>query len=275
MPVNRPPPILERRTNVLTPAELDKLRAATFVAQAEWHAELPSTNDRALALAARDDLKLPLLILTEQQTAGRGRGANRWWGGHGSLTFSLLLDAHALGIDEPRWPQVSLIVGLSVCETLQELLPLADVRVKWPNDVTLQGRKVCGILVEVPPRLPGRLVIGIGININNSLADAPPELRATATSLIDISGQPHPRVDVLISMLRRFEVLLDAWSRDSLSLPQRWENVCWLKGRRVQLTAATRELSGLCHGIDEQGALLIETSTGLHRAVAGTVRPLD
>src|SRR5438034_451345 len=99
--------------------------------------------------------------------AGRGRGTNRWWSADGALTFSLVLEAPQERLPMSRWPQVALVAGVAVCEALERMAPRAEMRVKWPNDVYLAGRKICGILSESVPARRDRIVVGIGVNVNN------------------------------------------------------------------------------------------------------------
>src|SRR5262245_50492595 len=125
--------------------DLARIAGSRLVAEVDSHHTLASTNDRALELATRGDPKLPLLVLAERQTLGRGRGANRWWSAPGALTFSLAIDGR-LGTTPPQsLPPWSLAAGLAVCEALADLVPRGDWRVKWPNDIFLSGRKVGGI----------------------------------------------------------------------------------------------------------------------------------
>src|SRR5437867_3588245 len=131
--------------------DLPRLAAAGLVARIDYHESVGSTSDRALELGAFGDTELPLLVLAERQTAGRGRGANRWHSTDGAMTFSLALEAPPDRLPPSRWPQVALVGGLAMCEALQSLAPAADFRVKWPNDVYLGSGKICGILSESIP----------------------------------------------------------------------------------------------------------------------------
>ena len=88
---------------IFSTADLARIQSETYLRAVEYHRQLPSTNDLALELAPRDDVELPLLVLTEQQTAGRGRGENQWWSSAGTLTFSLLIEAEANGLRPDRW----------------------------------------------------------------------------------------------------------------------------------------------------------------------------
>ena len=255
--------------------DFDRIRSETFVNEVEYHAEISSTNDRALELAERQVGRSPLLVLTEKQTSGRGRGTNRWWSSGGALTFSLLLETAAFQLPPSRWPRASLTAGLAVCEAIQEMLPAHDVELKWPNDVFLQRRKVCGILIEVPRQRSGAIVVGIGINVNNSFDGAPADLTGKATSLRDAGLPPTDLVDVLICVLNRLSERI-AWigSRDD-ELQRRWRELCLLTNRSVQINVGTRSIAGVCHGIDDDGALLVETQDGIERCFAGVVTHFD
>lgn len=253
---------------------IDPLRVEreTFVAEADVHAELGSTNDHALRLAPTA-ARLPRLIVASRQTAGRGRGANRWWAEAGALTFSLLLDVPRLPLE--RWPQVSLAVGGAVCGAIATMVPAADVRLKWPNDVYVDGRKAGGILLEVPPApAAGRIVIGIGLNVNNSLSGAPPEVRARAVSLRNIRGTPLDLTDVLIAVLRGIERDLALLGDSDPALPARWRRLCLLSGRSVAIYNGGRAVAGTCLGIDDDGALLLQTEAGPRRFLGGVVEML-
>jgi len=256
--------------NTYSPNDLRRIVSDSFVQQIDFHRELTSTNDRAMELATPMDTACPLLVLAESQTAGRGRGTNRWWSGSGALTFSVLLATDAAGLPAERWPQVSLLVGLAVCEAIEELLargvPLAErdslppVQLKWPNDVYIEGRKICGILVEVPRHAPQRLLIGIGINVNNSLREAPPELQQIGTSLVDLTGRQHALAEVLILVLQRLAVRLPSealWDED---VRAGWRGRCYLTGKKIQIDVGPRQVVGICLGIDDEGALLLDVS---------------
>lgn len=254
--------------------DAERIAEETFVKRVEVHDELPSTNDRAIELAL-GDAPFPALVIAERQSAGRGRGNNRWWSRAGALTFSLVLDADEMRLPPALWPRLSLTAGLSVCQALEDLLrdhevaPGDHLGLKWPNDVHLQGRKVCGILVEVPPRPGRRLVVGIGVNVNNELSQAPPELRASAVSLGEWAGLRFQQLDVLLKILTQFERDLNDLRSGDESLSRRWQTRCVLRGHTVTLNTGGHEPVGTCEGIDDSGALILHTPAGRQRFLAG------
>ena len=255
--------------------DADRLMASTFVRRVEWHDEIGSTNDRALQLSGDLSVAMPCLIGATRQISGRGRGANRWWSNDGTLMFSALFDMSQLGIAQSQWPQFSLMTGLTVAETLEVFLPQTAVGLKWPNDVWLAGRKVCGILIEQPDRAPGRLVAGLGWNVNTSFLSAPDDLRAIATSMREVSGQDFVVEDVLLCFLQRWEANIESLATGSFDLIVGWSRFCVLRDHRVRVSTGEAELKGDCRGIAADGALLIDDGEVTHRRYAGTVRLTD
>lgn len=257
--------------------DLERISRDAWIAKVEWHRTISSTNDHALNLAAQESLETPYLILADEQTAGRGRGNNRWWSGEGALTFSLVLDPariRAASLQAQHWPRVALSAGVSLCEAVVELAPHLDCGLKWPNDVLISGKKVAGILVEIPPArppVPRRLVVGMGVNVNNTLAEAPPEIQERGTALCDATGLEFDATLVLLTWLARFAVNLAALADDDPTLPSRWQSRCVLRGRSVELQAGERIVRGLCRGIDTDGALLLDTPTGPERLYGGVL----
>jgi len=257
--------------------DLARLRNDRRLAHVEWHDTLPSTNDYALQLAGREELPTPLLIVAGEQTAGRGRGNNRWWSQAGALTFTLVIEpgaAPTAPLRTEHWPRVALIAGVALCESLEGPAPQLTCGLKWPNDVLIEGKKVAGILVEIPPApagVPRRLVLGMGINVNNSLADAPEEVAARGISLVDAAGREFDATVILQDWLARFADGLQALAGEDPALPARWQSRCVLTGRQIELLAADQPKRGLCRGIGNDGALLVETSAGLERLYGGVL----
>jgi BirA family transcriptional regulator, biotin operon repressor / biotin---[acetyl-CoA-carboxylase] ligase len=281
--------------------DADQLRAASFIHYVEIHDSLGSTNDRATELACDPSLELPALIAAREQTAGRGRGKNKWWSADGALTFSLLLDPVALGIHTVNWPQLSLATAVAVCDALAQELETAAQRtgassppagvaddparsnvklslgIKWPNDIMLESRKVCGILITSPggpPPAKGRLVIGIGINVNNSWRNAPRELGLNGSALCDATGRTHDMQRVLIGTLQALDERFHQLGSGESQFASSWQQLCGLTHHRVESLDGGRRVIGICLGIDRDGALLVENAAGIHKIVSGSVRVL-
>jgi BirA family transcriptional regulator, biotin operon repressor / biotin---[acetyl-CoA-carboxylase] ligase len=255
--------------------DLAKLQSSGLVRSIEHHGEIGSTNDRALEAAADLQAELPLLILANRQSAGRGRGANRWWAADGSITFSLAIETTAANLPTHQWPQLSLTTGLAICEALEGLTSAQDAQVKWPNDVYLLGRKACGILVEAPP-VRNRLVIGVGLNVNNRFSAAPAELEQTGIALIDYDGEQRDLTDVLLALLDRIDQRWKALADHGFAaMLEAWRTRSYLTGRTVTLSSGPQTITGRCTGIDDDGALLLHTESGERRCHAGTIVSVD
>lgn len=260
------------------PLSAELLRALvkeTFLRGVIHFEEADSTNTQSLQLIASEKIsETPLLIYAESQSAGRGRGANQWWSQPGSLTFSVIVDIDELGIAPERQPQLSLLTGLALLHTGQSLLPRGDFAVKWPNDVYLSGKKLAGILTEVPPNSNRHAVIGVGLNVNNSFSEAPAVLRESSISLFDHAGQSLDRRDVLRSFLQQLD---EQFLKLAQGEPvfENWPEHCLLTGKTVTIQAGPNTVTGICRGIDDSGALLLETDRGLQRMLGGVVSKWD
>ncbi len=252
--------------------DLQPLRETTFVRGIRALAETDSTNTAAAEWSPQlTSEELPALVVAESQSAGRGRGSNRWWSGPGALTFSLVIEPGQHGIPMVGWPALSLTVGATTATALEAVLPGADVRLKWPNDVYLHGRKVAGVLIESPLETPRRLVVGIGINVNNSPAQAPDDVRSRAIALCDVAGGNVPRSLVLTKVLQQLDRDFRALAADAPDLRPRWRRLCLLTGRSVVITDSGRTIAGTCLGLDDDGALRVQTGHSLERLFSGVV----
>lgn len=213
----------------------------------------------------------PCLLVAEQQTRGRGRLGRDWLSAAGaSLTFSL-----SLPMAPANWGGLSLAVGLALAEALDPADP-PRLGLKWPNDLWLlsgpgQGRKLGGILIETVSVGPQRMVVvGVGLNIAPQLGEAAAGLAHGYACLQDLAPTwtaPKALAAVavpLVQALRRFEregfaPQLQAYTRRDL-----------LRGQPVATSGGTGPLQGVAQGVDDQGALLLD-SGGLHRVVSGEV----
>jgi BirA family transcriptional regulator, biotin operon repressor / biotin---[acetyl-CoA-carboxylase] ligase len=256
--------------------DVDRILAETFIEHVDYQREIASTNDHALMVAQEQFAGGPLLVLADQQTAGRGRGANSWWAADGALTFSVLIKPDKTSLPPSRWPQLALVAGLAIADAIEDVLGGAiEPRLKWPNDVYLSNRKACGILVETADGPSARLVFGIGINVNNRSDTAPSELQGKIIALCDLATRQLPLVEVLINVLQRLASRV-SWIRSSENeLQEHWRRRCMLTGRTVEVEAGPRRLIGTCIGIDVDGALLLDTANGRERCLSSIVTHWD
>ena len=218
---------------------------------------LASTNDEARRLAelgAADGC----VVLTDRQSAGRGRRGADWFAAAGqSLAFSIIVRPA-----EPKalWPRLALAAGLAVAEAAETCA--GEVGIKWPNDVWIARRKVAGILVEAGQDFA---VVGIGINVNSS--SFPPELTEIATSLELAAGQAQDRAHVLTSVLNHFGMRRQQLAAGFDELLDGVRLRCVLSGHAVSLITASGTRHGTIEGIGPGGELLLRTPTGLERII--------
>jgi BirA family biotin operon repressor/biotin-[acetyl-CoA-carboxylase] ligase len=256
-----------------SPAPRPPLDPARLVTPDGWRVELveatPSTN-AALAERARAGEQPGLVLVTEHQTAGRGRLDRAWeTPARSSLTFSVLLRPH---VPATSWSWLPLLTGYAVQAALADRLP--DIALKWPNDVLVDdgsgaGRKVCGILVERVEAADGPMVVvGVGINVDQTLDELPV---ATATSVSLETGEPVERTGLLsqvLGSLHGLQGLLD----DVGALRRAYADVCVTLGRTVDVHlpgGAVRRGEAL--DIDATGALVVATDDGALTVAAGDV----
>jgi BirA family transcriptional regulator, biotin operon repressor / biotin---[acetyl-CoA-carboxylase] ligase len=257
----------------------DLLDAAAVRAQLgpqarHFHLELldacASTNTLLLA-RARAGAPSGSVIACELQSAGRGRRGNNWQSGlGGSLTFSLLwrFAQGAAGLTG-----LSLAAGVAVVRALASA-GVAEVQLKWPNDLLHAGRKLGGILIELHGDAPGptAAVIGIGLNVRlpASLRDA---IAQPVTDVASISEQVPPRNRLLAAALIELARVLEGFAGHGFApLRQEWMARHAHQGKPVTLTSGDgKTLAGRAAGVAEDGALLVETARGLERFVSGEV----
>ena len=247
-----------------------RLLAAGVAARVEHYETLSSTHDRAHEVArSADAAPLPLLVVAEEQTAGRGRGSNRWWTGRGSLAFSLLFDPAGWDLSREPTPRRSLAVGAAIVEVLRPLVPRHPLGLHWPNDVFADGRKLAGVLIDVLQG--GRHVIGVGLNVNNTLDGAPSDVRRRATSLCELTGEMFDRTNLLVEILANVQRSLRASMEDAAGFGQRLTDLCLQIGQDLTVDLGGRRTTGRCLGIDADGALVLETAAGPQRFYSGTL----
>jgi len=206
-----------------------------------------STNDELWRLVEAGEAVTGLVVVTDQQQAGRGRQGRPWTMGTGlGLACSVLLYPT---MPRDRWSLLSLAAGVAVAAALGEEGVAA--RLKWPNDILIEGRKVGGILTEARSTPLGQaVVIGLGLNVNEQPADFPAGLRDRAISLRMVTGTPVRREPILARILNGLETLLQA---DGHSITKRWREYCAHMGRPVRFHHGQDIIAGLFLDVNELG----------------------
>jgi BirA family biotin operon repressor/biotin-[acetyl-CoA-carboxylase] ligase len=254
--------------------DVERLLAESTLAGVEHLPSIGSTQVHAFELAAckrhAAGRTTPWLVVADQQSAGRGRGANTWWSDDGSLPFSLIIDPAAFGLPNQPVPQASLAAGVALIDAVSSWLNNAVIGLHWPNDVFVAGRKLAGILIDVLP--DGRHIVGVGVNVNSTFETAPEDVRSRAISLKEVTGRTFDRTDVLLSFLREFDVALNCLGRDPQRFGQRFNECCLQIGHDLTIEIGGRRTTGRCAGIAPDGALLLDTFGGRQLFYSGVLR---
>jgi len=235
--------------------------------------QLTSTNDLARELA-RGGASEGTTVLAESQTKGRGRHGRKWVSQEGkSLTFSIVLRP---SIPQERFAELTLTAAVGVAKALER--HGFHPAIKWPNDLLLSGRKVCGILTEVGPKKDKMTsaILGIGLNLSQSSADFPSDLRSIATSLKIQKGKTPDREVLLQEILSKLEEAY-GWVRDGkfLRVLTEWRQRSILNGKQVKVSLGGRSFFAQVLDVDERGGLLVRTDIGtVERLTAGEVETL-
>lgn len=218
--------------------------------------EVESTNDEAFRLAKSQSSGV---VVTERQTKGRGRRGAEWFCSEGDgLAFSIY---GTPPWNPVLWPRLALVAGLAVVRAVERLGISAEI--KWPNDVLIGGKKVCGILVEAEN---GVLVVGVGLNVKGR--DFPESIRAVATSLEMASGQILAREEVLLAIVKEWSGLVDGGERRFAEILRMIRERCALTGEEICWSQQGQTFRGSCLGIGQAGELLVKTSQGQERLIS-------
>lgn len=240
-----------------------------------YYQELDSTNNRARELAA-EEYPEGTVVVAEMQTAGRGRRGRDWYSPkQEGIYMSIILRPWLPLKDISR---VSLVTAVAVAETLETELNLHPL-IKWPNDILVNNRKIAGILSEVVTDMDSieYIVVGIGLNINNTPSDFPPDFRTPATSMQAECYQPVSRVKILQNLLfnleKHYQKLLQGNFEATLNKGKKLSMVI---GREVKLDTLNGLLEGQAIDINDHGFLLVRDPAGtVHTVMSGEISLLS
>lgn len=230
--------------------------------------EVGSTNTVARDLARAGAVE-GTVVIADAQTQGRGRLGRTWTSPAGrNLYLSIVLRPR---LPDARLGQVSLVAGVATCEAVRAHCAAV---LKWPNDVLVDGRKVAGLLIESEGEGASRfLILGIGVNLNATRADFPPELRDKAGSVRMATNALVERERFTASLLAQLERRYDELHAQGFAaLRAAWESLSPLIGAQICVEESAGRIEGVALGLDDDGALRVRTASGAeHRVVAGDV----
>ena len=225
---------------------------------------LDSTNNRARQLAEKGALE-------GTQTAGKGRRGRSWVSPPGTgIWFTLILRPEIL----PAFaPMLTLVAALAVAEAVEEVCGL-PAKIKWPNDIVLSGKKICGILTEMSAEYDRIHYVVIGIGINANMKEFPDEIRETATSIYLESGRTVRRGLLVASVMKHMEHWYEKFleTSDLSGMKAEYTDRLINQNRNVLVLDSKGEFQGTCRGIDDKGLLLVQREDGsVEKVMSGEV----
>lgn len=229
-----------------------------------------STNTHAKRLA-EEGAPAGTLVVAEEQTGGKGRRGRGWTASKGeNIMMTLLLRPR---IRPEHASRLTLLMAMAVAEGIQKVTGLS-AGIKWPNDVVVHGKKVCGILTEMSTEIDyiNHVVVGAGINVNQK--DFPEEIRTLAGSLCLESGKKICRAELAAEILGELETLYEIFlqTEDLSALYQKYNERCVNCGHEIQVLEPGNEYTGTTEGINESGELVVRKTDGsVVRVYAGEV----
>lgn len=243
-----------------------------FIGQTMYYYKITSsTNDVAKKLAG-EKIEEGAVVVAEEQTRGRGRLGRKWFSPKGGLWFSMILKPEIKTADVPK---ITFVTSLAIANTLRKLFSL-KAEVKWPNDILVNGKKICGILTEsvTSGKSLKYVVVGVGLNSNVDLKNFPRKLRESTTTLREELKKnvelEHLFSKLLFQIEREYRVFLNGGFKNILN---KWKNLTSFIGRKVEVVNVRSKYTGVVQDVDCEGRLVVETSGGfVRRFTAGDVR---
>lgn len=257
--------------DVMTKEELESLMHTDWAGKKViYFAETDSTNIRAKSLAEQG-AEHGTLVVADMQYAGKGRRGRGWISATGtSIYMSVILRPSFI---PARAPMLTLVMAYSVLQAVREREGL-DAMIKWPNDLVLNGKKICGILTEMSAEIDyiNHVVIGVGVNTNEE--QYPEEIKETATSLRIEKGSRIKRGDLIACIMKKFEENYTLFLRteDLSGIQEAYNQVLVNSGRPVRVLEPGHEYDAVALGITKTGELQVEKADGtLEKIFAGEV----
>lgn len=267
---------LRQNTGRLLPEEIkNHLTSKILGREIHYFSEVDSTNNEAKKLAA-GGCPEGTIVVAERQNTGRGRLARGWFSPYGKgIWLSVVLRPPFNPMDAAKCTLMSAVAVNRAVNAVTH----AGCGIKWPNDILWQGRKVVGILTEMSAEMDAvnYVVIGMGINVNIDPHEFPGEIAATATSLAVAAGCQISRLKLLTAILAELELVYDTVKTAGFApVLAEWKTQSVTLGRQVDVHGVDRSFTGLAVDIDADGALLVETTNGRERVLAGdvSIRPV-
>jgi len=237
--------------------------------QIYYYKELDTTNLKAKELASQG-VPEGTLIIAEKQTKGRGRRGRSWFSPTGYGIYASMVLRPSIAPTEIS--SITLMAAVSAAEALIALTPL-NFRIKWPNDILLNDKKIAGILTEISSDMDivDYLIIGIGMNINTPKDVFPPEIKETATSIFIETNRPFQRIEIFSEFLKIYENYYINFEKSGIEpIMERWKELANIVGQRIEVDVMGQKYRGDVVEI-ENGILILKDHGRTYRIFSGDV----
>lgn len=234
------------------------------------YAETDSTNNRAKE-AGEKQAPHGMLFVADEQTAGKGRRGRTWVSPPGTSVYMTILLRP--DIEPSKAPMLTLVMGLSVAEGIRKATGV-EAKIKWPNDIVVNQKKVCGILTEMSTEIQSVNYVVIGDGINTNQEEFPEEIRQMATSLCLECGQPVRRAELIAAVMEQFEKNYETFmkTKDLSGLKEAYNAILVNCNRQVRILEPGNEYEAMAEGIDRMGELIVRLPDGQKKNIfAGEV----
>jgi len=228
--------------------------------------ETDNTNNQAKALAY-EGAPEGALVIAEEQSQGRGRRGRTWFSPAGQGIYATVILRSLIPLSEA--PKLTLLTAVAAADALESQTGL-PIRIKWPNDILVNGRKLAGILTEIGTEMDAVdfAVIGLGLNVNIPQASFPSDLRSPATSVLIEKGQPFPRIRLLQAWLGALETYYSLFRQGDFDvILSRWKILTDIVGSRIAVDLPGRRYTGEVQEVDENGVLILKEPGGTFQRI--------
>ena len=244
------------------------LRTKFLGQQIEYYTQLKSTNEESWELS-NDGAKSGTVVITDNQFEGKGRNGRNWLATpNKSLSFSILIEK-IIPVKLCGW--IPIITALAIERALSHFQ--IQISLKWPNDILLNGKKMGGVLIEskIKGTLVNKLIIGIGLNINESKDELDPSIASLATSLHIYSRKNFQRERILAEILNEMEPIIEGFPENMDMILESWTANCNHIDKKIQFHNGSYVISGIFKGLGKNGSAILKTNQSEEEFHSGEV----
>lgn len=267
--------ILKDIPDILEPFEISRGLEAKYIGQdIHLYKETKSTNDTAKKFV-EEGAKEGTVIIAEHQTAGRTRKHEAWVSPEGGIYMTMILRPN---VSLTEASKLTIVTGVAIAKTLHDEFNI-DVGIKWPNDLLIENKKICGILTEAVADYDKlkAVLVGVGIDVNFDENKLPDEVKQIATTMKSEINREYNRAEILKIFFKVFEDLYEQYKNDNFKyIVSEWRRLSTTTGNRVKVYTGRKAICADAVGITNEGALIIEHDDGtLDKVISGEVRIID